>query len=282
MTEIGLLPNLRAAQALVDYLKGQGITCQVEPVPEGILLAVLNPNDTEIAEKTLDHFLAHPNDPRYLQASWEHGDVRNRIEYAASSTPIIKQFFQQSGPLTLSIFVLCVVIFTLMNVGYANDIYQSLSYFGAVGNGAISVQQYGDLWRFFTPSLLHFSLLHITFNLLWWWYFGGKIEKHISWTSLLILLLVAGTLPNLAQAYFSGPNFGGLSGVVYGLIAYVWVMQQQRPDKGLFMPPALMVMTVLWMILGFAQMLPIPVANSAHLGGFIIGLAQGWVDSRRA
>ncbi|RLV58072.1 rhomboid family intramembrane serine protease GlpG [Parashewanella curva] len=278
MTEIGVLPNIRAAQALSDYLKGQGIACQLEPAAEGIIISIVKDQDVKTAEEILDHFLSHPNDPRYLQASWDHGDSRNRIDYGSSAQGIVREFLRDSGPLTLIIFGLCIVIFILMNMGYANQVFGQLSYFGAIGSFGNEASEW---WRFFTPSLLHFSLMHISFNLLWWWYFGGKIEKRVGLVTLLTLLIVAGTLPNLLQAHFSGPNFGGLSGVVYALIGYVWVMQQRCPQKGLAMPPALMVMSVLWMILGFAGLLPTATANSAHLGGLLIGLAQGVIDSKR-
>jgi GlpG protein len=30
-----------------------------------------------------------------------------------------------------------------------------------------------DVWRYFSHALMHFSVMHILFNLLWWWYLGG-------------------------------------------------------------------------------------------------------------
>ncbi|MGB0894391.1 MAG: rhomboid family intramembrane serine protease GlpG [Parashewanella sp.] len=276
MTEIGLIPNIRAAQALVDYLKGQGIACILEPVADDILLSVIDEQHSELATLAYEHFMSNPNDPRYLQASWEHGDMRNRLDYGSSSKPILAQFLAGSGPLTLAIFISCTVIFALMNLGFANQVYSSLSYFGATG-----IEQSQQLWRIFTPSLLHFSFMHISFNLLWWWYFGGRIEKHLGVTPLLTLLVIAGTLPNIVQYYLAGPNFGGLSGVVYAIIAYVWVMNKRKPESGLTIPPALIGLTLVWMILGFSQLLPMPVANGAHLAGFMIGVLQGWFDSRK-
>ncbi|MCL1078542.1 rhomboid family intramembrane serine protease GlpG [Parashewanella spongiae] len=277
MIEIGEIPNLRAAQAYSDYLKSQGIKCVLEPIPQGVIILVATEDDAEIAHKVLEHFLSHPNDPRYLQASWEHGDTRNKIEYTSSSRPIIKQFLANSGPLTFIIFISCILIFGLMNLGFASQMYSAFSYFGATANN-----QANEFWRFFTPSLLHFSLIHILSNLLWWWYFGGKIERYLGLTKLLTLLIVAGTLPNVVQYFLAGPNFGGLSGVVYALIAYVAVLSVRRPDCGIQIQPALVVITIVWMVLGFSQALPTATANGAHLAGFIIGLVQGWIDSRKS
>ena len=46
--------------------------------------------------------------------------------------------------------------------------------------------------KLYDPILLHFTVLHLLFNLLWWWYLGGMIERHSGSGKLLLLMLVAG------------------------------------------------------------------------------------------
>lgn len=277
MIEIGRLPNSRAAQAFVDYLKGKHIDCQIEPLMQGVAILVIHDKDVEQARKEFAHFITHPYDSKYLQASWEHGDTHTKLDYGAPSLQLFTQFITGAGPITLIIFALCSVIFAAMNLGFANPTYEALSYFGAVPNADFS-----QFWRVFTPSLLHFSAMHIIFNLLWWWYLGGKIETRIGTAPLLILLLVAGTLPNIVQYYVSGPHFGGLSGVVYAVAGYTWVMGMRKPAAGIGLPPSYMGFMLIWLVLGFTDVLGISVANGAHIGGLIIGLAQGLFDSRKA
>lgn len=277
MIEIGRLPNSRAAQAFVDYLKGKHIDCQIEPLMQGVAILVIHDKDVEQARKEFAHFITHPYDSKYLQASWEHGDTHTKLDYGAPSLQLFTQFITGAGPITLIIFALCSVIFAAMNLGFANPTYEALSYFGAVPNADSS-----QFWRVFTPSLLHFSAMHIIFNLLWWWYLGGKIETRIGTAPLLILLLVAGTLPNIVQFYVSGPHFGGLSGVVYAVAGYTWVMGMRKPAAGIGLPPSYMGFMLIWLALGFTDVLGISVANGAHIGGLIIGLAQGLFDSRKA
>lgn len=277
MIEIGRLPNSRAAQAFVDYLKGKHIDCQIEPLMQGVAILVIHDKDVEQARKEFAHFITHPYDSKYLQASWEHGDTHTKLDYGAPSLQLFTQFITGAGPITLIIFALCSVIFAAMNLGFANPTYEALSYFGAVPNADFS-----QFWRVFTPSLLHFSAMHIIFNLLWWWYLGGKIETRIGTAPLLILLLVAGTLPNIIQYYVSGPHFGGLSGVVYAVAGYTWVMGMRKPAAGIGLPPSYMGFMLIWLALGFTDVLGISVANGAHIGGLIIGLAQGLLDSRKA
>ncbi|MGL5361159.1 MAG: rhomboid family intramembrane serine protease GlpG [Shewanella sp.] len=277
MIEIGRLPNLRAAQAFVDYLKGQQIACQIEPQLQGAAILVIHEQDAAKARSELSHFIANPYDPKYLQASWEHGNTEAKLDYGAPSLQLLSQFITGAGPVTLCIFGLCTLIFAAMNLGFAQEVFAALAYFGAVP-GADSTQ----FWRIFTPSLLHFSAMHIIFNLLWWWYLGGKIETRIGTAPLLILLLVAGTLPNVLQFYVGGPNFGGLSGVVYAVAGYTWVMGLRKPAAGIGLPPAYMGFMLIWLALGFSDFMGLSMANGAHIGGLIIGLAQGLLESRRA
>lgn len=277
MIEIGRLPNSRAAQAFVDYLKGEDIDCQIEPLVQGVAILVIHDKDVEQARQEFAHFIAHPYDNKYLQASWEHGDTQTKLDYGAPSLQLFTQFITGAGPVTLIVFAVCVLIFATMNLGFANPIYETLSYFGAVSQLDLS-----QFWRVFTPSLLHFSAMHVIFNLLWWWYLGGRIETRIGTTPLLILLFMAGTLPNIIQYYVSGPNFGGLSGVVYAVVGYTWIMGIRKPGAGIGLPPAYMGFMMIWLALGFTDILGVSVANGAHIGGLFIGLTQGLFDSRKS
>ena len=117
--------------------------------------------------------------------------------------------------------------------------------------------------------------------MLWWWYLGGKIENKLGLIPLLTLLIVAGTLPNIAQYFVGGPNFGGLSGVVYAVVGYTWIMGTKRPELGIGLPPAYMGFMLIWLVFGFTDMFGLSIANGAHIGGLLVGLAQGFIDSKR-
>lgn len=276
MIEIGRLPNSRAAQAFVDYLKGEHIDCQVQPQMDGVAIVVMRDEDVAQAQREFAHFIEHPYDDKYLQASWEHGDTATKLDYGAPSLQLFAQFLAGAGPITLIVFALCTVIYAAMNLGFGNQTFEALAFFGATPDAGLS-----QFWRIFTPSLLHFSAMHIIFNLLWWWYLGGKIETRIGTAPLLILLLVAGTLPNVIQYYISGPNFGGLSGVVYAVAGYTWIMGMRKPAAGIGLPASYMGFMLIWLLLGFTDILGVSMANGAHIGGLVVGLAQGLFDSRK-
>lgn len=280
MIEIGRLTNDRAAQAFIDYLRGLGIDCKAVVNDMGVSLVIHQPEFEAKARQEFALFLQSPHADKYLQASWQSGDTQTKFDYGAPILGIVQQFITQSGPVTLVVFFLSLLIFAMMNLGLMELVYTSLSFFGAMQSTG-QTTDLAQIWRIFTPSLLHFSVLHIMFNLLWWWYLGGKIELRQGAGKLMVLLLVAGTLPNIAQYYISGPNFGGLSGVVYALLGYTWLMGQRRPEAGLYLPNAYMVFMLIWLVLGFADLLGMPVANGAHLAGLLIGLLQAVLDSRR-
>lgn len=276
MIQIGSLSNARAAIAFHDYLKSKGIYCKIQQTSEEIVLFVEHEKDANQAHQEFLYFVENPNDKKYLQASWNYGSTTTKLNYGKPSSQLLATFLAGCGPLTLSIFIICIAIFGAWNLGYANNIYASLGFFGSSPNEALH-----QFWRIFTPTLLHFSAMHIIFNLLWWWYLGGKIEKRLGIGTLAILLIIGGTLPNIIQFMMTGPNFGGLSGVVYALAGYTWVMGNRKPDSGIFLPSSYMGFMMIWLLLGFTPILGFSMANGAHVGGLLVGLIQGVMDSRK-
>lgn len=276
MIEIGQLPNARAAQAFVDYLTGLGIESYIESLPQGVAIMLVGPQHEATARSEFAQFVLHPHDEKYLQASWDNGNTQTKFDYGSGTLGLVQQFITGAGPLTLITFFICVLVYALMNLGMGNTLFSALSFAGAVPDSDVT-----EIWRVFTPSLMHFSAMHIIFNLLWWWYLGGKIETRLGSRPLLFLLLMAGTLPNILQFFITGPNFGGLSGVVYAVVGYTWLMGVRNPNCGIGLPPSYMGFMMVWLVLGFTDLLGMPIANGAHVGGLLVGLAQALFDSRK-
>ncbi|KLV38155.1 rhomboid family protease GlpG [Aeromonas caviae] len=271
MIQLLVLGDARMAQALVDYLATLGISCELTQSELGVSVWLADERRLAQAQQEVKRFLSEPNHPRYMEASWQSGHADARIDYSKGMTDPVTDFLHQAGPLTLVVIIACLAIYALNAIGL--PIFDELAFHPTLA-------QFTDwqAWRYVTPAFIHFSVLHLVFNLLWWWYLGGQIEQRLGSGKLFILLIVGAALPNIAEFFASGPRFGGLSGVVYALLGYSWLRTRLQPDCGLAMPPALMGFMLVWLVLGFLDMLGTPTANMALLAGLLVGLAQGWLD----
>lgn len=138
----------------------------------------------------------------------------------------------------------------------------------------------GQWWRLFTPMLVHFGILHLAMNALWYWELGRRIELRQGFWALLSLTLLFSLVSNIGQYLFGGPSlFGGLSGVLYGLLGHIWLYQWLAPNPVYRMPRGVLVMMLVWLLLclsglvsllGFGQ-----IANAAHVGGLLVGCLSG-------
>ncbi|HRL95388.1 MAG TPA: rhomboid family intramembrane serine protease [Pseudomonas sp.] len=138
----------------------------------------------------------------------------------------------------------------------------------------------GQWWRLFTPMLIHFGILHLAMNSLWYWELGRRIEARQGADWLLALTLLFALLSNAAQYLFGGPSlFGGLSGVLYGLLGYCWIFQRLAPTPAYHLPPGVLVMMLVWLLLCASGLITAlgfgSIANAAHIGGLLAGCLAG-------
>lgn len=134
-----------------------------------------------------------------------------------------------------------------------------------------------ELLRTFTPMLLHFGELHLIFNLLWLWFFGRQLEPlHPFWLYLglvLAMAFISNTTQYLSVQY---NNFGGMSGVVYGLVGYTWVIHNFMPRSRLLLNNSMFVFFVIALVL-MELLAGSFIATAAHVGGLLSGLLLGLV-----
>ncbi len=137
----------------------------------------------------------------------------------------------------------------------------------------------GEVWRLITPIFLHGGIMHILFNMMWLAQFGRFIESRFGAAKLLAIVFAVGIGSNLVQYVTSSPNFGGMSGVNYGLFGFLWMKGKFGRDEVWQMPQQTVQLMLMWMLLCFTGMLG-PIANGAHLGGLIIGALLGISSAR--
>lgn len=188
----------------------------------------------------------------------------------SARSSLLNDLLRNTGWLTRIIAVIAVFVYLLLQMAPESIL------------GALRISNYYDSypvaqpWRFISPVVLHFSVMHLVFNVFWWWYLGGRIERYLGGSWLIAVFLFSGITANVAQYVVSGPNFGGLSGVVYGLLGFCWLYSFGRRTP-LWLPPGLIVFMVGWLILGYTGVLWVNIANEAHLAGLLSGCLAGVV-----
>jgi len=137
-------------------------------------------------------------------------------------------------------------------------------------------------WRLITPVLVHFDGWHILFNMLWLRDLGRIVEGRHGARHLLSFVLVSGILSNIAQYQIAqNPLFGGMSGVVYGLLGMIWVRGRIDPRAGYGLSRFTVQAMLLWMAIGFISP-RLAMANWCHLFGLLVGVVWGFVGARHA
>ena len=139
-----------------------------------------------------------------------------------------------------------------------------------------------EWWRLLTPTFLHFSITHLAFNCLWIYILGSKIEAYDGKVVFILIFLITSISSNVGEYIWSGQYFfGGLSGAVYGLLGYCFIIELDSKSSRYDLPDALYLFMFIWLLVGFTGILSIfgfgNIANAAHLIGMIIGFILGLV-----
>jgi GlpG protein len=133
--------------------------------------------------------------------------------------------------------------------------------------------------------------MHILFNMMWLKDLGALIEHRWSSRHFLALVVVSGVLSNAAQYLVNWDAqtgirtanvlSGGMSGVVYALLGYLWIRGRIDPASGIRVPN-----TVVWMMLGWLVLCTLgllgSIGNTSHVVGLLVGVVWAWVAVRAA
>lgn len=143
----------------------------------------------------------------------------------------------------------------------------------------------GEVWRIFTPCLLHNDIFHLFFNMIWLVVLGRQIESRIGGGRYILFIIVAAVVTNTAQYLMSGSNFLGFSGVLCAMLTFIWVRQKKAGWEGYRLEKGTLGFIVFFILFMFALQLisffleaktstalPIGIANTAHLVGGFIGV----------
>ena len=295
MRKIGTLPSEQQAKLFEDFLLTEEIGANIDTSGDEWNIWILDEDQVEQAKQELAAFTEDPGAEKYQAATRQAEAIRD--ERIAQARAAVKrqvkvrdtwnQPFTSRCPVTSLLIGVSVVVFLLMQTNdYNIPIRQALSICSFEVSGdmvrydtrLLDIQK-GELWRLVSPIFLHFGPLHILFNCIMTYQLGGAIEINRGSLKLAAMVILIAVPSNLAQYWFSGPMFGGLSGVVYGLFGYMWMKSLYDPQSSFFIPPNMVIILIGWFFLCIAGVVG-NVANYAHgfgLGtGIVIGLASTW------
>ena len=219
-----------------------------------------------------------------LYQAWRAGDVRIELtRHAGQDTTIPMRTVLLNAPVTLALILLSIG-------GFLMYLYTPMNWLNALSFSSSQVSDNqglfeaidGQYWRLITPAFLHFGWLHIVFNCLWLWDLGRRVEQVMGHLNMFMLFLVIAVVSNASQFEFGGGGlFGGMSGVVYGLLGFSWIAPQLQPAWPIQPPKAIMIFMVGWLVVCMSGMVEVlgfgAIANAAHLGGLLCGAVVGAV-----
>ncbi len=146
----------------------------------------------------------------------------------------------------------------------------------------------GEVWRLFTPCLLHANFFHIFFNMIWLVFLGKLIEERIGPIRYLLLIALTAVFSNTSQYLMSGSNFLGYSGVICGMLAFIWARQRTAPWESYNISPGVISFMFFFVMAMFGLQLTSffltvfkgvdyfpSIANTAHLTGGFAGYILG-------
>jgi len=81
------------------------------------------------------------------------------------------------------------------------------------------------------------------------WILGRAMEMQRRGLALAGLVVIVGVISNLAEYWESGPRFGGMSGVLYGLFGYMWMQGRFNPKFGIHLPRSLINTLLVWFVI---------------------------------
>ena len=289
MRIIGHLEGERAAATFGDYLYVQGIENEIERENDGAFAVwILSEEQLDRAKEMLTGYRLNPASSEYQKASENARRklARQEKEAAAAAPRVfdsdrIWQAATGAVPhVTIALIVISVVVFMVSKMGKDKEAILSLFITEFLRGGLPEIRG-GQVWRLVTPMFIHFGAMHILFNMLWLKDLGAMIERCRGPFYFGLLVVVIAAISNVAQYAMSGPLFGGMSGVVYGLLGYVWMKGKFDPAAGLFFHPSTVAMMIIWFVLCLTGWLG-PVANTAHGAGLAVGIVWGFLSARRS
>jgi len=269
--------DVEQAQGLSDALEIAGIENQLRSESDGHAVWVIDEAGLEAAAQVAREFAGATSDANRTEAE------RIRKQREADTRPVRVPGLSRGGParggpagqVTLALILTSVVVGVASGLGQTDSpIVRALLVTPISPDGYyLDRVDWSQPWRLLTPMLIHFGLMHLGFNMLWLYRLGSQIESVQGSRTLLWLVALTQIPGALAQFELTGPLFGGMSGVVYGLFGFTW-MQTRYASLGYTLSDQDTFWIMGWFVL-CATGLVGHIANAQHALGLVFGLLAG-------
>lgn len=312
MRQLGVLPNESDAERLAAWLVTQRIAAHAESAGDGWAVWVRDEDHLAAARDAFTHFQANPQDERYrvtrgTAERLRREDEQNRKKSLGNVVEMRGRWATGGATARRCPLVLAMIAVSIL-VGLAAQtltpgrqrtsvLYEVLFVdpLAATADGTVDMWasvRSGEVWRLVTPIFIHYGIFHLLFNMFWLFDLGGQIENRRGSLFMLLLVVALAALSNVGQAVEADVRgilmaFGGMSGVVYGLIGYVMIKVKFDSREPYRFSQANMVIAMLWFVLCLARSFTPPgggilsfmpeIANSAHVVGLFAGMAIAYV-----
>ena len=280
MRKVGSLEDVQKAETFRWYLISQDIETKINEIGEhSTEIWVFKDEDWKRARDFFEQFKAAV-DISSFQAAAEGVQKTQPVEAKKVEAPLVRTQGLQSMA-TFALMALSVLFFMMHFVDKDRWLMRHLMISQDILANSMGIKSFreilsGQVWRLVTPIFIHSDFFHILFNMIWLYQFGRLVEETIGTLKFLLLVVFIAAFSNLAFYLVSGPVFGGMSGVVYGLFTFMWACDRYSMVSPYRMDPNLAKFlggfyVVCWILsaLGF------PVANTVHGVGALCGLLAG-------
>ncbi|MAT15109.1 MAG: hypothetical protein CMJ46_07540 [Planctomyces sp.] len=306
MRLIGKLDSLDDAKLFAEYLLSRKISSSIDVEDQGCAIWIIEEDQIDVAKHELDEFKQDPQAAKYREGADQSRKFKKEVEkqrkkQAAQQVNMRQQWepaHLSQSPVSILLIGISILV-ALFSTEFPLGIGDKMDTGPIPQMLIVNIEEFNadqqrqrrteivreelllhsatihEYWRYFTPMFIHFGLLHILFNLMWVRDLGPTIEARTGSFAFLFIVLFIAFVSNVAQLAITGrPFFGGMSGVVFGFFGFIWLRGKLDPASGLHMPPRLMAFLVIYQIICFLGILG-PIANWAHLFGFLSGAAIG-------
>jgi rhomboid protease GluP len=222
--------------------------------------------------------------------------LKHAPDIAQTHGPDYSEWDPRSAPGTYLLLAINIAVFlwmTLHGVSWKDPTRDQLLHYGA--NSAGLVLNQAEWWRLLSATFVHIGIIHIATNMWCLWNLGLLGEPLLGPWGIVAVYVLTGVAGNLLSIgwdvatvpaqYLDQMVGAGASGAVFGIAGILIVLLSNRklPIPWVELKrlrTSVMRFALINLVIGASTILPmlgsyVRIDNSAHIGGFVCGLALG-------